>query len=72
MKLNISIKNQNGAALIEFAIIFPLLVLLVMGAIEFGLLCYNKQVIINASREGARTGIIRWQHGARIFSEPFP
>ena len=50
MKLNISIKNQNGAALIEFAIIFPLLVLLVMGAIEFGLLCYNKQVIGNVQK----------------------
>ena len=45
--------NQKGAALIEFAIVLPLLLLLVFGAIEFGLLFYNKQVITNASREGA-------------------
>jgi Flp pilus assembly protein TadG len=34
-------------------------VLLVVGIIEFGLLCYNKQVITNASREGARAGIVQ-------------
>jgi Flp pilus assembly protein TadG len=49
--------NQKGVALIEFAIVLPLLLLLVFGAIEFGLLLYNKQVITNASREGARAGI---------------
>jgi len=36
------------------------LVLLVIGAIEFGILYYNKQVIVNASREGARAGIIAY------------
>ena len=49
--------NQKGAAIIEFAIILPILVLLLSGTIEFGLLFYNKQVITNASREGARAGI---------------
>ena len=41
----------------EFAIILPLLVILVFGTIEFGLLFYNKQVVTNACREGARAGI---------------
>ena len=54
-----TIKNQKGAAIVEFAIVMPLLVLLFMGLCEFGLLWYNSQVIINASREGARAGIIR-------------
>ena len=53
------IKNQKGAAIVEFAIVAPLLILLVIGICEFGLLWYNSQVIINASREGARAGIIR-------------
>lgn len=43
----------------EFAIILPLLVILVFGIIDIGLLLYNKQVITNASREGARAGIAR-------------
>lgn len=50
-------RNQKGAAAIEFAIVLPLLVILVFGVIEVGLLLYNKQVITNASREGARAGI---------------
>ena len=42
----------------ELAICLPILTLLVFGSIEFGLLFYNEQVITNASREGARAGIV--------------
>lgn len=59
MKIPILLKNQSGAAAVEFAIIIPVLILLVLGSFEFGLLFYNKQVITNASREGARAGIVR-------------
>lgn len=48
---------ECGAAVVEFALVLPLLILLMMGIIEFGLLFYNKQVLTNASREGARAGI---------------
>ena len=51
-------KGERGAAAVEFAIVLPLLVLLLFGAVEFGLLLYNQQVITNASREGARAGIV--------------
>jgi Flp pilus assembly protein TadG len=51
-------QGQRGAAMVEFAIILPLLILLLFGIIEFGLLLFNKQVITNASREGARYGIV--------------
>ena len=49
--------GEKGVAAVEFAVILPFLVLLVLGSIEFGLMFYNKQVITNASREGARAGI---------------
>ena len=49
--------GQKGAAAVEFAIVLPMLVLLVFGTIEFGLMFFNKQVVTNASREGARAGI---------------
>lgn len=52
------IKNQNGAAAVEFAIVFPILLVLVFGIIEFSIMLYNKAMITNASREGARTGIV--------------
>lgn len=49
---------QEGTAILEFAIILPFLLLIVFGIIEFGLMFYNQQVITNASREGARAGIV--------------
>ncbi len=52
------IKDRKGVAAIEFAIVLPLLIFLIFGAIEFGLFFYNKQVLTNASREGARAGIV--------------
>jgi len=53
-----TVKNERGAAAVEFALVLPLLLLLVFGGIEFGLLMFNKQVITNASREAARAGIV--------------
>ena len=52
------LKNQNGAAAVEFAIVLPLLILLVFGIIEFSVAFYDKAMITNASREGARAGIV--------------
>ena len=49
--------NQRGAAAVEFAIVLPILLLLFAGVTEFGIMYYNKQVLTNASREGARAGV---------------
>jgi Flp pilus assembly protein TadG len=48
---------SKGAALVEFALIVFLLFILVLGIIEFGLILYDKAVITNASREGARHAV---------------
>ena len=50
--------REKGASAVEFALLLPVLVLILFGIIEFGLMLYNKQVITNASREGARMGIL--------------
>jgi hypothetical protein len=52
------IKNQSGVVLVEFGIILPLLLLFIFGTIEFSLLLFNQHMITNASREGARAGVI--------------
>lgn len=44
--------------MVEFAFVLPLLLIIVFGTIEFGVLMYNQQVLTNASREGARAGIV--------------
>ena len=50
--------NQKGATVVEFAIVLSLLLALIFGIIEFGLAIFNRQVITNAAREGARAGIV--------------
>ena len=48
---------EGGVAAVEFALVLPLMILLLVGIVECGLLFYNQQVLTNASREGARAGI---------------
>ncbi len=50
--------RSEGQAAVEFAIVLNLLLLLVMGMIDFGHAWFMKQIIINASREGARYGVV--------------
>ena len=50
--------SEKGIAAIEFALFIPLLVVLLMGIIDFGMLMTNQAGLVNASREGARSGII--------------
>jgi Flp pilus assembly protein TadG len=53
---NSSLRNTSGAALIEFAVALPLLVVLVVGVFDFGEAFNLKQELNNAAREGARFG----------------
>jgi Flp pilus assembly protein TadG len=50
--------NEKGSTAVEFAILLPLLLLIIFGGIEYGLVMFNQQVITNASREAARAGIV--------------
>lgn len=52
------VHHQKGAVAVEFALMLPVLVLLLYGIVEFSLLLFNKQILTNASREGARYGIV--------------
>lgn len=49
---------RRGAAVVEFAAVAPVLFLLIFGMIEFGRMVMVQQVLTNASREGARVGIL--------------
>jgi Flp pilus assembly protein TadG len=49
---------RAGTTVVETAFVLPLLLLLTMGAIEYGWLLYNVQQITNAARQGARMAIL--------------
>lgn len=46
-------QRSRGQSLIEFALVLPMLLVLILGAMDFGRMFYTKIVITNAAREGA-------------------
>jgi Flp pilus assembly protein TadG len=53
-----SVCGDSGAELIEFALTLPLLLLVVLGIIEFGFMFHEYEVVTNAAREGARIAVL--------------
>lgn len=51
-------RDERGAALVEFAVVLPILVLFVFGIVQFGLAYSARVELTNAVREGARTAAI--------------
>ena len=49
--------NERGAVAAEFALLLPVLLTILFGIIEFGMIMYGREVVTNATREGARAGI---------------
>jgi Flp pilus assembly protein TadG len=49
---------DQGAELIEFALVFPLLLLVLFGIMDLGFLFQRYEVLTNAAREGARVAIL--------------
>jgi Flp pilus assembly protein TadG len=50
--------RRRGQALTEFALVMPILLLLVLGVMEFGRAWFQSQVIADSARQGARTAAI--------------
>ena len=51
-------RKRRGASVIEFAVVAPIFFLLVFGMIEFGRMVMVHQLLIGASREGARQAVV--------------
>jgi Flp pilus assembly protein TadG len=47
-------RSERGAALVEFALTVPLLLVVIAGIVDFGFLFQRYEVVTNAAREGAR------------------
>ena len=59
MSLHKKLRSESGASAVEFALLLPVLMLFLFGIIEFGLALYRQAILTNASREGARLGIVQ-------------
>ncbi|MPZ23852.1 MAG: pilus assembly protein [Dehalococcoidia bacterium] len=56
--LGSSRRSERGQAMVEFALVLPLLLVLAFGIMDFGRALQAYVTINNAAREGARTGSI--------------
>lgn len=52
--------SQRGASAVEFAIVLPVLLALLCGTIDWGFYFFTREVVVNASREGARVGTLQF------------
>jgi Flp pilus assembly protein TadG len=55
------LQGDDGGALIEVALVLPLVLTLLMVVLDFGLLELKQSQLTSAARDGARAGIISWQ-----------
>jgi Flp pilus assembly protein TadG len=58
MKLNSVRKREDGQALVEFAFVVPVLLLIVLGIVQFGILFNNYITLTDAVRAGARQAAV--------------
>lgn len=52
------LRRQRGASLVEMALAFPLLVILLFGVVDFGWMFSTHHELRSASREGARLAVV--------------
>lgn len=51
-------RGESGQAMVEFMMVLPILLLLLIGIIQFGLLFYNYIDLTSATRDGARKAVV--------------
>jgi Flp pilus assembly protein TadG len=59
-------QERKGSALVETAVVYPVLFLLVLGIIMLGISVFRYQQVAHAAREGARWAAV---HGAKYAEE---
>jgi Flp pilus assembly protein TadG len=57
----ISIRNQQGQTMTEFALVLPVLALLLFAVIQFGIVFNNYETLTDATRAGARKAAVSRQ-----------
>lgn len=51
-------RNTDGQSLVEFALVLPILIILILGMVEFGWILNGKITLTSSAREGARAAVI--------------
>jgi Flp pilus assembly protein TadG len=51
------IRSSRGVSAVEFALVLPILLILLLGIVDYGWVFFVRLTMTNAAREGARTGV---------------
>lgn len=62
-------RRRRGAVALEFAIVFPILLIAIVGLVELSRVLMVQQVMINAAREGARRAVVPASNDAELTGE---
>jgi Flp pilus assembly protein TadG len=60
------VRSRPGQGLVEFALLLPILLLLIMGILEFARAWNVRHVVTDAAREGARNLVVRDMTAAEV------
>ncbi len=66
IKRHPGLRSERGAVIVELAIVLPLFLLILAGVIDLGFLFWEKEVLTNAAREGARAKVQAGTSGERF------
>jgi len=61
-------RSRSGAAIIEFALLAPVLFMLILGMIEFGRVLMVAQLLTDAAREGGRQAVLAGSNTDKVTS----
>jgi Flp pilus assembly protein TadG len=61
MRKRVNITNERGQTMTEFAVVLPIMVVLLFGIIQFGIAFNNYETITDAARAGARVAAVSRQ-----------
>lgn len=56
--MSIRVRRVRGQSLVEFALVFPILMLILFGILDFGRAIYTYNTIGNAARDGVRVAVV--------------
>ncbi len=63
------LKREKGQGLVEFALVVPMLFILVFGTAEFGRAWMTKNILTGAAREATRLAVVRPPYGGLSVAE---
>jgi len=67
--IDLKSRREQGNVAVELALAMPLLLLIIAGVVDLGLLFWEKHVLTNATREGARAAIKALDTGTAVTAE---